>query len=66
VSLKAEKQQELARAIEKHQKKMEKSVQNKAILTAAATECAKNIRDLGVLPDEAFEKYTNIDSTVVS
>jgi structural maintenance of chromosome 3 (chondroitin sulfate proteoglycan 6) len=66
VSLKAEQQQELARAIEKHQKKMEKSVQKKAILTAAATECAKNIRDLGVLPDEAFEKYTNIDSTVVS
>jgi structural maintenance of chromosome 3 (chondroitin sulfate proteoglycan 6) len=65
VSLKAEKQQELARAIEKHQKRMEKSVAKKALLTTSATECAKNIRDLGVLPDEAFEKYANIDSKTV-
>jgi structural maintenance of chromosome 3 (chondroitin sulfate proteoglycan 6) len=66
VSLKAEQQQELARAIEKHQKKMEKSVAKKALLTTSAAECAKNIRDLGVLPDEAFEKYANIDSKTVS
>jgi structural maintenance of chromosome 3 (chondroitin sulfate proteoglycan 6) len=66
VSLKAEQQQELARAIEKHQKKMERSVAKKALLTTSAAECAKNIRDLGVLPDEAFEKYANIDSKTVS
>jgi structural maintenance of chromosome 3 (chondroitin sulfate proteoglycan 6) len=66
VSLKAEQQQELARAIEKHQKRMEKSVAKKALLTTSAAECAKNIRDLGVLPDEAFEKYANIDSKTVS
>jgi structural maintenance of chromosome 3 (chondroitin sulfate proteoglycan 6) len=65
VSLKTEQQQELARAIEKHQKKMEKSVAKKALLTTSAAECAKNIRDLGVLPDEAFEKYANIDSKTV-
>jgi structural maintenance of chromosome 3 (chondroitin sulfate proteoglycan 6) len=66
VSIKAEQQQELARAIEKHQKKMERSVAKKALLTASAAECAKNIRDLGVLPDEAFEKYANADSKTVS
>jgi structural maintenance of chromosome 3 (chondroitin sulfate proteoglycan 6) len=66
VLLKAEKQQELARAIEKNQKRMEKSVAKKALLTTAAAECAKNIRDLGVLPEEAFEKYANIDSKTVS
>lgn len=60
-----ERQQEIARAIEKHQKRMEKSVAKKALLTASAAECAKNIRDLGVLPDEAFEKFAHIDSKQV-
>ncbi|KAH6668944.1 putative chromosome segregation protein sudA [Halenospora varia] len=63
---KDEQQQEIARAIEKHQKKMEKSVAKKALLTASAAECAKNIRDLGVLPDEAFEKFENVDSKTVT
>jgi structural maintenance of chromosome 3 (chondroitin sulfate proteoglycan 6) len=63
---KEEQQQEIARSIEKHQKKMEKSVAKKALLTASAAECAKNIRDLGVLPDEAFEKFSNVDSKTVS
>lgn len=62
---KEEQQQEIARSIEKHQKKMEKSVAKKALLTASAAECAKNIRDLGVLPDEAFEKFSNVDSKTV-
>ncbi|KAE8446805.1 hypothetical protein EG329_011582 [Mollisiaceae sp. DMI_Dod_QoI] len=59
-------QQEIAKVIEKNQKKMEKSVAKKALLTTAAAECAKNIRDLGVLPDEAFEKYANVDSKTIS
>ncbi|TVY83557.1 Chromosome segregation protein sudA [Lachnellula suecica] len=63
---KEQQQQEIARSIEKHQKKMEKSVAKKALLTAAAAECAKNIRDLGVLPDEAFEKFSNVDSKTVT
>jgi structural maintenance of chromosome 3 (chondroitin sulfate proteoglycan 6) len=63
---KEEQQQELARSIEKRQKKMEKSSAKKALLTASAAECAKNIRDLGVLPDEAFEKFSNVDSKTVS
>jgi len=59
-------QQEIAKAIEKHQKKMEKSIQKKALLTQSAAECAKNIRDLGVLPEEAFERFANTDSNKVS
>jgi structural maintenance of chromosome 3 (chondroitin sulfate proteoglycan 6) len=59
-------QEEIARAIEKHQKRMEKSVAKKALLAGQAAECAKNIRDLGVLPDEAFEKYANTDAKTVS
>ena len=65
-SQREDQQQEIAKAIERHQKKMEKNVQKKAILTASAAECAKNIRDLGVLPEEAFERFANTDSKVVS
>ncbi|KAL5001318.1 chromosome segregation protein sudA [Aspergillus recurvatus] len=57
--------EELAKSIEKHQRRMEKSMQKKAALTKQAAECAANIRDLGVLPDEAFTKYKNIDSNTV-
>jgi structural maintenance of chromosome 3 (chondroitin sulfate proteoglycan 6) len=60
-----EQQQELARDIEKRQKKMEKSIQKKALLQQSAAECAKNIRDLGVLPEEAFERFANTDSNKV-
>jgi structural maintenance of chromosome 3 (chondroitin sulfate proteoglycan 6) len=60
-----ETQQEIARAVEKHQKKMEKSIQKKALLQQAAAECAKNIRDLGVLPEEAFERFANTESSKV-
>ncbi|KAK2624652.1 hypothetical protein QTJ16_005845 [Diplocarpon rosae] len=61
-----EQQFETAKAIEKAQKKMEKSVAKKALLTSSAAECAKNIRDLGVLPDEAFEKYADKDSKYIT
>ncbi|KAL2794957.1 RecF/RecN/SMC [Aspergillus keveii] len=57
--------EELAKSIEKHQRRMEKSMQKKAALTKQAAECAANIRDLGVLPDEAFTKYKNTDSDTV-
>lgn len=59
---KEERQQELARAIEKYQKRMEKSVQKRAILAARLQDCSKNIRDLGVLPDEAFERFSSATS----
>ncbi|EAW14318.1 chromosome segregation protein SMC [Aspergillus clavatus NRRL 1] len=57
--------EELARSIEKHQRRMEKNMQKKAALTKRAAECAANIRDLGVLPDEAFTKYKHTDSNTV-
>lgn len=57
--------EDLARSIEKHQRRMEKSMQKKSALTKQAAECAANIRDLGVLPDEAFTKYKNTDSNAV-
>lgn len=58
--------QEVASRIEKQQKRMEKTLQRKALLTAQAAECAKNIRDLGVLPEEAFDKYENMQANTVS
>ncbi|KAI0598542.1 condensin complex component SMC3 [Biscogniauxia sp. FL1348] len=57
--------QEIAREIAKQQKRMERSIQKKALLTARAAECAKNIRDLGVLPEEAFEKYERLDAKTI-
>ncbi|KAG6025136.1 hypothetical protein E4U41_001604 [Claviceps citrina] len=59
-------QNELSTRIEKQQKKMEKTLQRKALLTAQAAECAKNIRDLGVLPEEAFDKYENMEASSIT
>ncbi|KFA63402.1 hypothetical protein S40285_06593 [Stachybotrys chlorohalonatus IBT 40285] len=57
---------ELSTKIERQQKRMEKTLQRKALLTAQAAECAKNIRDLGVLPEEAFDKYERMDAKVIT
>lgn len=54
--------EDLARSIEKHQRRMEKSMQKKAALMKQGGECSASIRDLGVLPDEAFTKFKNTDS----
>jgi len=59
-------QQEIEKEIMKQQKRMEKSIQKKALLTAKAVECAKNIRELGVLPDEAFEKYERLEAKSIA
>ncbi|PHH91027.1 hypothetical protein CDD83_1920 [Cordyceps sp. RAO-2017] len=59
-------QNEISTRIEKQQKRMEKSLQRKALLTTQAAECAKNIRDLGVLPEEAFDKYENMEAKVIT
>lgn len=59
-------QNEISTKIEKQQKRMEKTLQRKALLTTQAAECAKNIRELGVLPEEAFDKYENMEANVVS
>ncbi|KAK4252095.1 RecF/RecN/SMC [Corynascus novoguineensis] len=49
--------QELQKRIDQHQKKMEKNIQTRARLVSQAADYAKNIRDLGILPEEAFGKY---------
>ena len=59
------KQEELAKAIEKHQRRMEKSMQKKAALQNRYKECSDNIRDLGVLPEEAFTKYKATSSDAI-
>ena len=58
-------QEQIASKIERQQRRIEKSLQHKAILTPEAASHAKQIRDLGVLPEEAFEKYEHMDSKVV-
>lgn len=57
--------QELARQIEKRQKRIEKSAQRKHLITSEIEESAKNIRDLGVLPDEAFTKFVKLKSNEI-
>ncbi|RDA83847.1 hypothetical protein CP532_1211 [Ophiocordyceps camponoti-leonardi (nom. inval.)] len=59
-------QSEISSRIERQQKRMEKTLQRKALLTTQAAECAKNIRDLGVLPEEAFDKYENMEAKVIT
>ncbi|KAF2963158.1 hypothetical protein GQX73_g10419 [Xylaria multiplex] len=58
---KEEELQEIAREIAKQQKRIDRNIQKKALLTARAAECAKNIRDLGIVPDDAF-KYERLDA----
>ena len=61
-----QRQQEISARIEKQQKRMDKTLRRKALLTTQAADCAKNIRDLGVLPEEAFDKYENMEAKTVS
>ena len=56
---------EVSSKIERQQKRMEKTLQRKALLTTQAAECAKNIRDLGVLPEEAFDRYEDMEAKKV-
>ncbi|KAL7270355.1 Structural maintenance of chromosomes protein 3 [Rhizina undulata] len=58
-------QQEEAKNIEKQKKKIERSMAKRALLTEKAGECSRNIRDLGVLPEEAFEKFERVSSNQV-
>lgn len=58
--------QELQKQISQHQKRMDKNIQTRARLISQAAEYAKNIRDLGILPEEAFGKYEKMKSEQVS
>lgn len=59
-------QAELRRQIERQERRIEKQAEKKALLVQRADEAARNIRDLGVLPEEAFGKYERMDSKTVS
>ncbi len=52
-------QSEDSRDMSKQQKTTERYLAKRQMLTARKEECNRNIRDLGVLPEEAFEKYIN-------
>ncbi|EKM54326.1 uncharacterized protein PHACADRAFT_146168 [Phanerochaete carnosa HHB-10118-sp] len=52
-------QAEDSRGVSKQQKNTERYLAKKTMLMQRKEECNRNIRDLGVLPEEAFEKYTN-------
>ncbi|KKF94544.1 Chromosome segregation protein sudA [Ceratocystis platani] len=59
-------QHDIAAQLERHQKKIDKSLHRKAMLTQQLSDCAKNIRDLGVLPEEAFEKYESMETKTIT
>ncbi|KAF3924845.1 hypothetical protein ABW21_db0204377 [Orbilia brochopaga] len=60
-SKQAEHEQE-ALNLAKYTKRMEKGMAKRTMLVETAAEVQRKIRDLGVLPDEAFEKYTKFKS----
>lgn len=47
------------RNISRQQKITERYLAKRQMLMGRKEECNRSIRDLGVLPEEAFEKYTN-------
>ncbi len=50
---------ENSRSMSKQQKTTERYIAKRQMLMTRKDECNRNIRDLGVLPEEAFEKYIN-------
>ncbi|KAL8706099.1 MAG: hypothetical protein Q9201_000801 [Fulgogasparrea decipioides] len=56
----------IAAAMEKSQKRTEKSIRKRRILSQQAADVSARIRDLGILPHGALEKYekTNSDAVV--
>ena len=56
---------EIARQIERNQKTVEQSMAKRTNLLHQRDECNQGIRDLGVLPQEAYEKYKNQDPSKV-
>ena len=51
-------QLENSRGILQAQKKAERYIIKRQTLLSRREECNKSVRDLGVLPEEAFHKYT--------
>ena len=59
-------QTEDSRSMAKQQKSTERYLAKKNLLVNKKDESNRNIRDLGVLPEEAFDKYINERSDKVS
>jgi len=59
-------QVEDAKGIVRQQKSGERYHTKRTMLSQRKEECNNNIRDLGVLPEEAFEKYIGVNSDKVS
>ncbi|KAL8739511.1 MAG: hypothetical protein Q9190_007694 [Brigantiaea leucoxantha] len=57
--------EEISKAIEKQQKRVEKSIRKRRILTEQAAEVVIKIRDLGILPHGALEKYERTKSDAI-
>jgi structural maintenance of chromosome 3 (chondroitin sulfate proteoglycan 6) len=55
-------QKQLAKAIEHRQTELTKNMNKKGSLTRQLQEVNKRIRDLGVLPDDAFDRYKKYDA----
>ncbi|OZJ06543.1 hypothetical protein BZG36_00500 [Bifiguratus adelaidae] len=51
------------RVLERHQKNLDKYLGKRSILLKTKEQCSRNIRELGVLPEDAFEKYAKIKHT---
>jgi structural maintenance of chromosome 3 (chondroitin sulfate proteoglycan 6) len=52
--------------MEKQQQQTERFAAKRSLLLRKKEACVKRIRDLGVLPEEAFEKYQETASHEVS
>jgi chaperonin cofactor prefoldin len=59
-------QAEDSRGISRQQKNAERYIAKKQMLASRKDECSKSIRDLGVLPEEAYGKYTKVKLDRVS
>ncbi|KAH8555020.1 putative chromosome segregation protein SudA [Umbelopsis sp. PMI_123] len=53
-------QNEINRNLHRQEKSVEKYLLKRSLLLQKKNECTSNIRDLGVLPEEAFERYTKM------
>lgn len=51
---------ETHRDMELQKQKAEKYLSKKSLITKKKDEAIRNIRDLGALPEEAFEKYQHM------
>jgi structural maintenance of chromosome 3 (chondroitin sulfate proteoglycan 6) len=52
--------------LQEQQREHEKFLAKKALLMRQKEECLNNIRDLGTLPEEAFEKYAKTNTKKVN